>query len=191
MRFAQSREAPRERRDLVLALREFLQVPEQGDGGIVLGWQPGADQPFGVGPGSLRVLGQFVKVPLPHGRALLFPERLPGGGHGRGMLFVLQAACRGRVEEFGDGPAGPGGPLLIWVSAEASQQFHPGPCRLACCDQREKPVLVTDGELGDICGHRARIVLYFGQPRTVLGRDLEKVGIEAEEIGQGALRGGK
>ena len=107
------------------------------------------------------------------------------------MLFVLQMAGRGRVEEFGDGPAGPGGPLLIWVSAAASQQFHPGPCRLVCCDQREKPVLVAHGEPGDMCGQRARIVPYFGQPRTALGRDLEKVGIEAEEVGQGALRGGK
>ncbi len=119
VRFAQSREAPRERRGLVLALREFLQVPEQGDGGVVLGWHPGADQPFGVGPGRLRVLGQFVKVPLPGGRTLLFTEGLPGGGHCRGMLFVLQTACRGRVEELGDGPPGLGGPLLIWVCAEA------------------------------------------------------------------------
>src|SRR5713101_8149125 len=36
VRFAQSREAPRERLGLVIALREFLQVPEQGDGRVVL-----------------------------------------------------------------------------------------------------------------------------------------------------------
>ncbi|MGP0028381.1 MAG: hypothetical protein ACLPKE_34255, partial [Streptosporangiaceae bacterium] len=78
------------------------------------------------------------------------------------MLFVLQTACRGRAEEFGDGPPGLGGPLLIWACAEAPQQFHPGPCRLVCCDQREKPVLVADGELGYICGQRARIGLHLG-----------------------------
>ena len=99
------------------------------------------------------------------------------------MVFVLQTACGGRVEEFGDSPPGPGGPLLIWVSAQAPQQFHPGPRRLACCDQGEKPVLVADGELGDVCGHRVRIIRCFRQPRTGLGRDLEKVGIEAEEVG--------
>ena len=42
-----------------------------------------------------------------------------------------------------------------------------------------------------MCVASARIVLYFGQPRAGLGRDLEKVGIEAEEVGQGALRGSK
>lgn len=39
MRFAQRREAPRERLGLALALREFLQVPEQGDGRVVLSWK--------------------------------------------------------------------------------------------------------------------------------------------------------
>jgi len=156
VRFAQSREAPRERPGLVLALREFMQVPEQGDGHVVLSWQPGADQPSGVGPRSLRVLGQFVQAPLPGGRTLLFPEGLPGDGHGRGLLLALQATRRGGVEELGDGPPGPRGPLLIWVPAKAAQQFHPGPCRLVFCDQRVKPVLVADGQLGDARGQRAR-----------------------------------
>jgi hypothetical protein len=34
-----------------------------------------------------------------------------------------------------------------------------------------------------MCGQRAHIAGYFGQGRTGLGRDLEKAGIEAEEVG--------
>jgi hypothetical protein len=63
VRFAQRREAARERLGLVLSLCEFLQIPEQGDGRVVVGWQLGADQPFRVGPGGLRVVGQFVQTP--------------------------------------------------------------------------------------------------------------------------------
>lgn len=115
----------------------------------------------------------------------MLPFTCPGGNQGGGLLFALQAARRGGVAELGDSPPGPGGPLLIRVPEKAPQQFHPGPCRLVICDQREKPVLVADGEIRDARGQRTRIVLYLGQPRTGLGRDLEKVGVEAEEVGQG------
>lgn len=37
----------------------------------------------------------------------------------------------------------------------------------------------------------ARIILHRGQRRTGLRRDLEKVGVAAEEVGQGALRSGE
>ena len=124
-------------------------------------------------------------------RTLLFLEGLLGGGHGCGSLFALQAACPGGVQEFGDSPPGTGAALVIWVWAEAPQQLHPGPCRLVLCDQHKKPVLVADGELRDVRGQRACIVLHRRQRRTGLGRDLEKAGIEAEEVGKGALRSGE
>jgi hypothetical protein len=38
VRVAQCHEASRERLGLAVALCEFLQVPEQGDGGGVAGW---------------------------------------------------------------------------------------------------------------------------------------------------------
>jgi hypothetical protein len=44
------------------ALREFVQVLEQGDSGVVLGRRPGIDQGFCLGPGGFRVLGQFIEV---------------------------------------------------------------------------------------------------------------------------------
>jgi hypothetical protein len=147
------------------------------------GGSPGG-KPEGTRPG---------KAPLPGGRTLLFPEGLLSGGHGRGPVhpFAVQAARRGGVEEFGDGPPGAGGPLIIWVPAKAPQQFHPGPGRLVLGDQREKPVLVTDGELGDVRGQRACIAGCLGQPWTGLGGDPQKPGVKAKEAGQGALRGGK
>ena len=84
----------------------------------------------------------------------------------------LQATCPDGVQEFGDGPPGMGVALFIRICAEASQQFHPGPCSLVFCDQRQKPVLVTDGQLRDMPGQRAGIAGRRGERRAGLGRDL-------------------
>jgi hypothetical protein len=133
-------------------------------------------------------VGEFVQAPLPDSSPLLFPQGVLRGSRDTRSPPTLQATCPGGVQEFGDGPPGTGVALSIRICAEAPQQLHPGPCRLVFCDQPQKPVLVTDGQLRDMPDQRACIAGHRGERRAGLGRDLQKVRVEAEKVGQGALR---
>jgi hypothetical protein len=141
MLLAQSREAPFELTGLTVAPGEIPQVRQQGDGLVVPRGHLGADKLPGLGPGGLRILGQFIQAPLPGCFALLFPQGLTGSRRGLGLPVALQAELRGRIQQIGHRPPGTDDPPLIRICPQAVQQLHLGPCRLVPPDQHEEPVL--------------------------------------------------
>ena len=160
----------------VLAFGECLEIGEQCDGGVVLGWFPGGDHRVDARPRGVFLAGQVVESSFAGQGARLLPACLVFGAlGGQPTLAVGSSACR-VVEQVGHGPAGWDGDGRGGVAAEAAQHLHPHPRGLTLDDPSQEPVLLGNrqachpgGEFAGIVGDRPRAVGLSG-PRPRAGR---------------------
>jgi hypothetical protein len=101
--------------------------------------------------------------------------------------MLLVTCFGGCVQQFGHGTPRMTVAGGTEITVEPASQFHLDVGALALGNPAEECVLVADGQVLDPFGQLAGIVFRLGQGRARLGCDGEQAGVEAEEVGQGAL----
>ena len=110
---------------------------------------------------------------------------------GFGPPLTLVTGFGGGVQQFGHPALGTAAAAGVGFTAEPAPQFHLDLGAMALGNPVEELVLVARRQILDPSGQLAGVVLRLGQGRARLGCDGEQVGVEAEEVGQGALWGGE
>lgn len=109
------------------------------------------------------------------------------GPHGFGPPLALVTGLSGCIQEFGHRPPGTAVAGGVGFAAEPAPQLHLDLGSVALGNPVEEGVLLAGRQVLDPPGQLAGIDFRLGQGRAGLGCDREQAGVEAEEVGQGAL----